>query len=204
MPFIPVDGICQAELVCSLDTQVIQNVLHFEAAAGLNPTNMGELGAHLVAWWNTNIKPNVPTSQSLTQIKLVDLTTEIAPVVIYATGLPSAGSNASPALPNNCALVITKRTALRGRSYRGRFYFGALNEASVTANTVSVGLSGGLVTALNLLNNFTTATEEWFAVVVSRYTNNLPRPGGIATRITSHDTDSVVDSQRRRLPRRGA
>ena len=204
MPYIPVLGVVQAEFVQSLDTQIIENVLHFKPDGLPDPTEMAELGAYLAAWWNTSMKIHQPTVQSLTVIKLTDLSSAISPVVTYGTGMPIAGTNASPALPNNCALCITKRTALRGRSYRGRYYFGALNEASVTANVVSPGLTAGVVSALNLLRSFSTASAEWTMGVISRYFEKNPRPAGIYTPITSHDTDGIVDSQRRRLPRRGA
>lgn len=204
MAFIPAPSICQAELIYAFDTQVCEIVLHFEPTTALTPTKMTELGAYLVAWWNTNLKTLTPPQASLTAIKLTDLTTNIAPVVNYGVGLPIVGTNASPSLPNNCAMVITKRTLLRGRSYRGRIYHIGLNEAAVTTNTVLSTYVTSCLVAYNILLSFVTASATWDMVVVSRFENNAPRVTADSNQVVSLDCDGVVDSQRRRLPKRGA
>lgn len=204
MPYIPADNVCQAELFQTWDTQSVENVLHFRPNGSLTPTKMTELGAHIVTWWNTYIKGAMPTTLQLTQIKLTDLTLDIGPVVNHATGLPLAGTNGSPSLPNNCAIVLTKRTLLRGRSFRGRIYVPGLVEAYVTGNTYAPGNLATTVTDWSRLLTFTTASDTWDMVVVSRYNANAPRVNAVITEVSSLDSDGVIDSQRRRLPKRGA
>lgn len=203
MAFIPVPNVVQTELVFNWESQIVENVLHFEPAGGIDVTEMAALGAHIVNWFNTSLKNYLCTSISLINVKLTDLSTETAPVVNYATGLPIAGSLASPTLPNNIALVLTKRTALRGRSYRGRIYVPGLSEGDIVANTVGGGKVTALVNSYSLLLAFTAGSESWEMVVVSRQNNNTPREFGVATQVLSLDSDGTVDSQRRRLPRRG-
>lgn len=204
MPFIPVLGVVQAELVYTWEGQTVETVLHFEPSDPPTPALMTELGAFLVTWFNTVLKPTMPTTISLVNIKLTDLTTETAPVVNYGTGLPIAGTGASPALPNNVAFVITKRTAQRGRSFRGRIYHPGLMEGSVTGNTVSGSAATAIIGAYDDLLAFSTAGATWTMGVVSRYTNLAPRATGVFTGVVNLTTDGNVDSQRRRLPGRGA
>lgn len=203
MPFIPVLDVLQAEFIYTAGGQVTETVLQFQTLATMNLTNFNAFGAYLVTWWNTNIKPNVPSTQSLTQIKLTDLDDANGLVVNYATGLPSVGSNAGAAAPNNVALVITKRTSKRGRSYRGRIYHGLLPVTTLTANTVASSTANGLVTAYSILISQTVSTFLYQMVVVSRSHNHVVTSPAETNFVTSLDTDAVVDSQRRRLPKRG-
>jgi len=202
--FIPVNDVCQAELIYTWESQTIETVLHFLPEGAMTPIIMTELGAHLKNWWDTLIRPGITNAISLVNIKLTDLSTEVAPVVNYATGLPLVGGAIVAALPNNCAMVITKRTLLRGKSYRGRIYHPALSETVVTGNTIAGGTVNALVGHYSQLLAFTTTTASWEMVVVSRYSNNQPRPSGIATPVISLDSNGTVDSQRRRLPSRGS
>lgn len=204
MPFIPVPDVVQAELICTWSTQVIETVLHFQPDNPPDPGNMAELGAELVGWWSSDIRPVVPTTLTLTQVKLVDLSTETGLVLNYSTGLPLVGTGASPSLPNNVACVITKRTLLRGRSFRGRIYHPGLMENQVVDNTVSGTTVSGLLGIYGQLRTFSTTSADWNMVVVSRYSNNAPRATGVATFVNSLSCDGTIDSQRRRLPGRGS
>lgn len=204
MPYVPVANVIQAELVFSWDSQIVENVLHFQTSIPPNLVTMGELGTFLVSWWSTNIKSRVPSTVSLINIKMTDLTVAFGPVVDYATSLPMAGTNVSPSMPNNCALVITKRTALRGRSYRGRIYHVGLVEGNTIANAYGAAEVGALVTAYNLLRNVTLASATAQEVVVSRIQAGAPLVAGVSTTVTNHTCDGILDSQRRRLPGRGS
>jgi hypothetical protein len=204
LPYVPVANVVQAELVFSWDSQVVENVLHFQTSVPPNLVTMNELGAWLVSWWSTNVKPHVPATVSFINVKMTDLTVAFGPVVDYATSLPMVGTNASPSMPNNCALVITKRTALRGRSYRGRIYHVGLTEGNTVANQYNSGSVAALVTAYNLLRNVTLASATAFEVVVSRIQAGVPLAAGVSTTVTTHTCDGILDSQRRRLPGRGS
>lgn len=202
MPFIPVPGVTQVELVSSLNGQIVETVLHFENVTP-TPTSMTELAEALVGWWSSDLRPLVTSVMSLINVKCTDLTTANSPVVDYGTGLPLVGTASGDPSPNSIAMVITKRTALRGRNFRGRIYHCGFTDFQIAGNNVDPAVVTALVTAYNNTLNFTTLSGEWWQVVVSRYSNNAPRPEGVPTRITALTTDGVVDSQRRRLPGRG-
>lgn len=203
MEFIPVINTVQAELIYSAGGQVTETVLQFVSLATKNITNFNALGAALVTWWGTNIKPNLPTTQSLTQIKLTDLDNANGLVLNYGTGLPIVGTNAGAASPNNVSLVITKRTLKRGRSYRGRIYHGLIPVTALTGSVVASSTTSGLVAAYSLLISLTVGSDTYNMCVVSRSHNKVVTSPAETNLVTSMDSDGIVDSQRRRLPKRG-
>lgn len=204
MPFIPANDVLQVELFMSWDSQLIETVLHFKpVVAGFNLTQIGDLGDALVTWWNANLKASAPTTLSLTGVKLTDLTDATASVVDISSGLPIVGTSVSPSMPNNVACVFTKRTAKRGRAYRGRIYHPGLTEAAVVGNTVAAGSVSGFITIYNLLRSFTANTKVWNLVVVSRQFEGQPRLTAEVEKVTGFTSDGIIDSQRRRLPGRG-
>ena len=203
MPFIPVPNTAQFELIYNWSGQVCENVLHYVKASPWDYDDLELVCGLLRSKWDTAVQPAMPTTLSLTSIKGTDMSSQTGPTITYATGLPLAGLSGSPSLPNNCALVITKRTALRGRSFRGRLYMPGLVEADVTNNNVS----GAQVAAFIVMwNNFLVCDmgdDEALLCVVSKFSGGSARATGVATLVANLTSDGVIDSQRNRLPGRG-
>jgi len=204
MAFIPVPNTLQVELIYLWAGQVVETVLHYQPEGAIDVTEMAGLAANMVTWFDVQLQPLVHSTLQLTQVKVTDLTTDSAPVINYTTGLPLVGTVGADGMPNNVALVFTKRTGLRGRSYRGRIYHPGLAESQVAGNQVAGATVTSLLAAYNLLLAQTVAAETYNLVVVSRQHNNAVLEEGVATLVSSIDTDGFVDSQRRRLPGRGA
>lgn len=203
MPFIPVPQVAQVESIYSMNGQVVENVLHYQMPGPTDIIGLTALASAWLAEWNANMKAYIPTEVTLTNVRVTDLTTAVSPVVNFGTGLPTAGTQSGALLPNNVTCVFTKRTALRGRSQRGRIYWPGLGEPNVTNNAVSGALVSAIIAGLNNMRTVTTVDGDYEMVVVSRYTGNVPRITGIFTPVTGFTSDGVVDSQRRRLPGRG-
>lgn len=205
MPFIPVPEVIQAELIYSWDGQVVENVLHYREAAGGTGIEQGELGQALVDWFDTVLQPLVVSTLILNTIRMTDLSDEVAPGSEFGVGLPLPGTLAGGlSLPNNVAIVMSKRTAFRGRSFRGRIYHPGLGEGQVTNNALVPATQVALLAAYNDLVFLAGATFTYTLQVVSKYSLGSPRVTGLATPVTQITTDGVVDSQRRRLPGRGS
>lgn len=206
MPFVPATNVVQAELLYTWDTQIVETVLHYQLAGGYDIPKMILLGAALRVAWAGGVQGSMSSAVTLTQIRLTDLTTVSSPVVNYSTGMPLSGALvATPALPNSIAVVMTKRTDFRGRSYRGRIYHPGLTEADVTANQVLAARVTALLTSYsNLINITDSGANVHHMVVVSRFSAGAARGAAVVTQVTSISTDGIVDSQRRRLPGRGA
>lgn len=207
MVYIPVPDTAQVEMVALMAGQRTQWVLHYkkDPVGNYDVPALSDLAAALVAAINgASVKGLFPTTWSLIEVRAIDMEDQFGPAVSASSGLPIVGTRAGGQLPNNVALVLTKRTSARGRSFRGRLYFGPLVEADVTDNTVS----GAIVTSIigNLGAVLLTVVGASFThrlQVVSRFTNNAARVTGIATQVTGWTSDGIVDSQRRRLPGRG-
>lgn len=114
--------------------------------------------------------------------------------VVATLGTPTPGTATGAALPNNCAMLIQKRTAIGGRRNRGRMFVPPCwqNEAGVTA--AGVIDSGSVATIQTRLNSFLAAVEgDARALVI------LHSDGGTPTQISSLTLASVIATQRRRL-----
>lgn len=204
MAFVPGPNVAQAELVYSLDGQVIENTLYFEASAGLDTALMGTLASNLISLWTANFAPNLSTAVSLTQVVVTDLTTDSSPAILVPLSPAESGEVDSPPLPNNVSLAISFKTAFRGRSSRGRNYVPCLCESQVVGNTVASLFASNIVAAYEEMlgaGGFVTGLE-WG--VFSRFSNGAPRTTGLFRPITAVTVfDLTVDSMRRRLPGRG-
>ncbi len=203
MAFIPALAVAQTELVYSLGGSVVENVLHYQIPLASSPEILTLFAADVYDKWDELIKSYVPAEVSLTAIKVTDLTTQTSPAIVYSTNLPAPGLRPGQLLPNSVTCCFTKRTNFRGRSFRGRLYWPGFTETDVTGNTIAPSLITAITGTLNAMVTITSQGNPWPMVLVSRYHNNAPRTEAEVTPVSHFTCDGVVDSQRRRLPRRG-
>jgi len=124
--------------------------------------------------------------------------------VSVAAAVPGSGS-ATP-MPNQDAAVVTLRTALAGKSYRGRMYFSGATEAQNDATgSIASAFNSALVTFVTNLQTDLTAEGIALAVLSApRYANLAPPAdvqtyAGAITPVTAIVTrDTSWDTQRRR------
>lgn len=203
MDYIPVPNTCQLELIYNYAGERCETVLHYLKASPWDLADLTELCVAASALFVSKHLILAPTNFILSLVRATDLGSQTGPVVDHGTGLPLPGIIASPSLPNNCCMVITKRTAQRGRSFRGRIYHPYLVEPGVISNDVIPTTAAAYVTAWNFFKVIPITADEAIMCVVSRFADKLPRATGLSTIVTNLTTDAVVDSQRRRLPGRG-
>lgn len=148
----------------------------------------------------------ITNAMSAASIHITDLSSASGFSFDWLTGsgtntLPVAGTFASPVTGGQAALVTTLRTGSRGRSFRGRNYWPGIPAAEVnlggtiiapTRVTDQNAFVGSLIAAVH-------ANPQRTVVVASKHTAGAPRVTGITTPVTSHDTNSTVDTQRRRV-----
>lgn len=203
MPFIPVANTVMAELRMTLDGQNVENTLYFEYAAVPSGPTMIQLAEFLIDWWENHYRELCGLGVQLREVFITDLTTPTGGAVGVAPDAALIGNVASPELPSNVTIAVSFRTAFRGRSFRGRNYFVGLTEGQVVQNQVDTSVLNSLKAAYDVIRTtVSTIGATW--VVVSRFTNNAPRIAGVTTPVESVTiTDSVIDSQRGRLPGRG-
>lgn len=204
MAFIPVPNVAQVELVANWDNQVVETVLHYQAPAAMDGAVLSRLANTAIATWAASVRPLCANNLTLFQCKVTDLTTANSPSVTVAATGSMTGTQSTPSLPNNVALCLTKRTFLRGRSFRGRIYHYALPEAQVTGNAVAGAFVTTVLAGWSALLTLVNADGNWEMVVVSRFTDDNPRSAGIFTPVSDLTSDGIIDSNRRRLPGRGS
>lgn len=114
-----------------------------------------------------------------------------------------AGDEASgEALPPQCAAVLSLRTALKGRSYRGRVYLPGMGEVSQSGGTWIAAQQAKYATiAAQLLAVFgpSGTNTDWRLAVISRWLNKVERATPVAVEVNAISADNLVRTQRRRV-----
>lgn len=133
------------------------------------------------------------------------------PLLVEVAGTVHAGTGgatyANP-LPQNCALLVHKRTATGGRRGRGRIYMPWVNEQNVDANGVIATTQlatyqtawSGILTDLNALDTGTAGDfGDTFAHMFVLHSPKGGVSGGPPSQVTALQCDSTIATQRRRL-----
>lgn len=203
MPFVPFSNTLQVEFIQGLDEQVIENVVYAQYATTPSAEDADTLGNALISWWDTLFSAQLSNTLVLTAIQLTDLSDEESFSITVLPTAPVAGKISDEAVPNNCALCVSFRSAGRGRSARGRNYVAGIPGDFVSANRVVSTVTDSLVIAYNSLKTeIDAAGATW--VIASRQHDKVIRTTGVTFPVvTALIVDNTIDSQRRRLPGRG-
>lgn len=176
--------------------------VHFASIQGggpTDPTDMLKVANDTYDAYNDNWKLSASSNAEITEIEAINWEAEAGRVAFTSQTLPIVGDVASPAMPNQVALVTTKKTNWTGRSKRGRTYFAGLSEASVDGNDVEAAVITNFQTTLtDLIVNLD--LNLYNLVVYSLYTGGAPRASPFITVVSALSTNARVDTQRRRLP----
>lgn len=202
MSFISTPNVARLSIVGTLSSEVYVNTLWFHfPATGPNTTDMTNLATAVEGWWGTNVAPNLCANLVMSNINVLDQSSSSAPSVTITAAM--AGTHADLAVPNNVAVVVSFRTANRGRGSRGRNYLGGFPEEHLVDRKSITGASAiALVNAYNALNP-AIASTGWIHVVVSHFLDKQPRLFGLPQSVTAYVVDTRLDSARRRLAGRG-
>ncbi len=203
MAFIPVPNVAKVAIVGGYAFQEVVNTLYFEASAGWGLGDLHNLCEAVHDWWSLNLPDELSQDFGLFEIQAYSLESDSAPSFVLAVTPTEYGLVAGQGCPTNAALVVSFRTDLRGRSYRGRNYLSGIPVSRVQSETdVNATMQAGALSAYEGLAAVET-TMSCNHVVVSREHNGVKLSTGVATVVTSYTCDSKLDSQRRRLSGRG-
>lgn len=199
MAFIPVPNTAQFNIHQLLFGVPVENTLSFEQD---EPWTAGDLAAATVGlqtWWEDEIAPLLSADITLVRISGRALDTASSPVWENPV-IPSVpGTVVSPSMPGNVAFVVSLRTGLAGRSFRGRNYVAGIPDNVQTSNVVSQTFADNLINAYSALVG-TQVLVPGILVIVSRQENKAPRTTGVTTNVQSVITvDLTLDTQRGRL-----
>lgn len=202
MPFIPVPNGIQLCFLFTSDAQNWQFCLTLQKSAGApTSTDLQQATADGQAWWTSFLKGALTNQNQLREIVATDLTAQGAPqnrVTVNETG-----TGAGTAGPLSNAVVISHRTAKRGRSYRGRSFISGWPGSQLQTMNTLVGS-----TATAFANGFASLRTTLDGhgidqVIATRQHNNQVVTPAETNEVISTVVDTLIDSQRRRLTGRG-
>lgn len=202
MAFIPVPN---GASLCFQFTTAGQNwqfcITVRKTAGAPSVSDLATLAAAGVSWWNATLKSLIYTATTLNQVVATDLTTQGGPQDIDVVGTP--GTATGGIIPVGTPIVVSFRTALRGRSYRGRAYVtGTSSSNLVDSANVSSTITSGLGAAFATLGG-TLSTAGMPHVVASKQHNGAVTNPAATNAVITYVVDGKLDSQRRRLAGRG-
>lgn len=210
MPFVPVANTALVEVRVTANGQQCENTTWWEFPAPPVPADLISLGNALEAWWNAFPAPLTSSNVQLREILLTSQHDATAPQVSITPGIATFGTSTANIVPNNVTMSVSFRTALRGRSFRGRNYIVGITEDQIAGNSFVAAFTPLWQAVYEEL--LTVAASEGVTwVVASRFSGvnpgtgaPIPRAAGVTTPITTVlVVDDFVDSARRRLTGRG-
>lgn len=195
MPPLVIPSTVRVNLVWSLSgSEYAVNVIHYivpsaqvvtTATATDVATDIGN------AFGASDLDTYIDTSVALTRVSVRDLRTANQPE--YNAALTAGGLATGDILPLGVSLCATLRTALAGRSYRGRYYqAGFAEDANSSTGTAASGVAGALEQFLTNIANPTVQGNLWQLGVMSPTLGETNAVTAIECR------DLVWDTQRRR------
>lgn len=204
MAFIPIPNAIRASIEATFGGQIVVLTLGWEKAGAVVEEDLSDLNDALESWVGTELAPYLSDDVMFTGVTSTDQTSESAPSVYKPFSPTIPGQSNSTPTPQNVAIACGFKTNLRGRSYRGRNYiFGIPATGFTTPGNVDPAFGAQLLAAYTALADVTTATNLVHSVLSTQH-NGSPRVTGVATPVTAYQMDLKGDSQRRRLPGRGA
>ena len=199
MAFQPTENGASATLRWVWGGESWANVLWFSKTAFSEPDQLILANIIMDAFLAAN-RDGWPIQIQLFQVEVTDGRTQGAPLVTSTRDAVGGGAGTNP-MPLNVTCLLTLRTALRGRSYRGRVYFSGLAEEVHGDNAwQSIGVGSVLSFADQLADD--TAAAAWTWSVRSGQINGVKRAEAILVPVLSHEVRSTrVTTQRRRVNR---
>lgn len=194
-------GLVKLVLTARSENSVRNSVIYYDSTTGHDWTD-AELLTLASNWWaSTGAAWKAATStgvnfESVTVTNLSDETSQNQQV--YQIPQPAPGLLTGDMLPANAACCVSWKTGFANRKRRGRTYLYGMNEAMSGGSVWSasyLALAGNV--ALAVLGFFNSVGLPVRHVILSRV-------GEFVTIVTAYLIDNIVDSQRRRLPNRGA
>ena len=173
--------------------------LGFHSASSVVPTDVDNLAASIDYWWSNFLSAQITTSAVLQEIVATDLSTQFGYQKILPPATVPAGTLIGTEAPVGDAMIVTFKTALRGRSYRGRNYVAGRVQGDIanenTWTTVRV------LAMQNVYDNLpaSIAAANWSHVVLSRYLNGNRRIVGAETFVQNYIAKGRIGTQRKRL-----
>lgn len=205
MPFIPIPNGIQLCFDFVTAGQFWQICVNLRKVSGpVDATALAGAASVGSAWWTSDLATVLTSDNTLRQVRATDMTNQGGSQVQTLVG--GAGAVTPPMLPLGTPVVVSLRTAKRGRSYRGRVYLSGVaesNRASGSPVDLTTGFAGTTLPARFSALLSSLASAGFNMIVASKQHNNVPTNPAVTNDVTAFVVDTHLDSQRRRLSGRG-
>lgn len=190
--------VAKVAMVFTRDTRTFINTFHCtkNPVATWTQPELVQLAIVFREWWDDFYKLYASDAVSLGQVQVRVLDPDNPLGYDLPVSPPIPGTNQLQEAPGSATQTISWRTGLAGRKYRGRDYAVGLSDVAIADDdrVTSPYTSVLAQAAVELLTALATAT---FRLVVFHRADNT------FTQVVSFIVESILDSQRRRLPARG-
>jgi len=203
MSFQPAPNMASIAIHATNNGKQIANVLHAAFHEYPGQSVITALATDIAGVVVGAYEPLMSANLILTDITVTGLTF-INDYQDTITAGSSPGTASGDPLPANNTLVCTLRSALTGRSARGRIYTfptGATNIAAGGGDLYDTAYATAVQSFWSdVIDQI--GSSGWTASILSRFTGGVKRTEGAGFAITNVEVrNSVADSQRRRLPK---
>lgn len=198
MAFIPLPNTIKLVIEYTIGGKLQVNVLFVRKATTVVTDDLSDV-CDVADGWDITYGQNIrSTGMAVTQFVATDESAVNGGAFIKTLQPARPGVVGGALNPNNVAAVLSLRTGLRGRSFRGRTYIGGQLEGNNIGDEINADYIEDVLDAYDQFQSLMlTAGFTW--VVASRYSNNAPRLVGVTTTISELRMNTRIDTQRRRL-----
>lgn len=186
-----IGDIFQLTIIQRLQTQTIENVLHYAVTVDGDRAN---LTTALHTWASTSFAALAGAAQSTDLTYQISRVQKIWPLPVIVANeqvMVDSGTAMNQALPAEVAAVVTKQSFLAGRANRGRVYI--------------AGIPGPSVLVVNgLFDDPTMILLNTLGTALTAVVNAAPGPGTLQPVIyhrLTHTTTDIVTALARNTPR---
>jgi len=206
--FQPVPKTIEAKTFYTLGGQEIVNSFYAQTTTAVTDAMVAEIADIVGTWVTTHLLPALSSSVTYNRTIATDLSSEGSFQTINATGGGSVGGGFAMTAPNNEAIAVHRQTGRSGKYQKSRIYlFGLADDNMSDFNHLGTAAAAAILSIMEDLDAAITAGVE--ATYITGYPQRVLDGVRLLVANFIQSTgwsfvDLVLDSQRRRLPGRGA
>lgn len=197
MPFVPVTNVARFAVEQTVAGEKAVNVFWVRDNAGWTAQKMNIAAGILATSWVDNLASLLAADWTLDKIVCQDYTTYNGASFEFTPGVAIVGTGSGDTLPPQVALVVSWRTANRGRSFRGRTYLCGFTEFYQDNGRMSSSVVTPVLAWANQIRGYYESSTQNIGVV-SFMSAGQPRQVGLFTQYSAERCNGVLYTQRRR------
>lgn len=204
MAFQPAPDIAKVAIEAEVSGEECVTTFHFFSSVEMTQDSLKGLAEAVYNKWLALAVPHLCSTYRLFQVVATDMSVQDGFKGEFVPDGEIRGAILAPANPNNVSLAVGYSSGRVGRSTRGRFFWPVIPKDQVVNSEIAGGYVQVALTAGSGMIGNGIVFPGYQLAVCSREINKVKRPVAVPYIITTCKIeDNVVDSQRRRLPKRG-